>query len=220
MSSPSIRLSPQKPATTNEINGSKTQAERTAASDRAMLEAAMALILEHGMEGTTLAAIGERAGYSRGLATYRYGSKAGLFQEVSSNIQRHWSQYLTAAVGKKTGIEALSDAASAFHEFVNQFPQEIRVLHILYYGGASPNSDVRGLAKQAFARQVSDAERWIEQGIDNGSIRDDVDPRSVAAQYVAHIAGLTYIWLLNPGDIDFTRIHKDFIRTLRERLAA
>ena len=69
-------------------------------------------------------------------------------------------------------------------------------------------------------RQVADAERWVEDGLASGSIREDVDPRSIAAQYVAHIAGLTYIWLLNPGDIDFARIHQDFIRTLRERLAA
>ena len=102
---------------------SKTQAERVAASDKALLEAAMALILERGMDGTTLAAIGERAGYSRGLATYRFGSKAGLFQEVSSTIQRHWSDFLHAAVGGATGIEALCGAATAFHEFVNRFPQ-------------------------------------------------------------------------------------------------
>ncbi|MEL7024906.1 MAG: helix-turn-helix domain-containing protein [Pseudomonadota bacterium] len=198
----------------------KTQAERVAASDKALLEAAMTLILERGMDGTTLAAIGERAGYSRGLATYRFGSKAGLFQEVSSTIQRHWSEFLQAAVGDASGIDALCGAATAFHEFVNRFPQEIRVLHILYYGGAGPNSDVRGLAKQAFSRQVADAERWVEDGRAAGHIRADVDSRAVAAQYVAHIAGLTYIWLLNPGDINFTRIHEDFIRTLRERLAA
>lgn len=200
-------------------NGAKTQAERTAASDKAMLDAAMELILERGMERTTLAAIGEKAGYSRGLATYRYGSKAGLFQEVSSNVQRLWSHFMMDAVAESTGVDALCLAASAFQEFVQQFPQKIRVLHILYYGGASPNSDVRGLAKQAFSRQIADAERWVEEGIANGSICQDLDPRSVAAQYVAHIAGLTYIWLLNPGDIDLGRIHQDFIRTLRERLA-
>ncbi|MEL6368294.1 MAG: TetR/AcrR family transcriptional regulator [Pseudomonadota bacterium] len=209
-----------KTASTVQNSVGKTQAQRVAASDKAMLDAAMALILENGMDGTTLAAIGERAGYSRGLATYRFGSKAGLFREVSGNIQRHWSDYLNAAVGQDSGIDALCNAASAFHHFVLEFPQEIRVLHILYYGGASPNSDVRGLAKQAFSRQVADAERWVEDGLASGSIRKDVDPRSIAAQYVAHIAGLTYIWLLNPGDIDFTRIHQDFIRTLRERLAA
>ena len=41
-----------------------TQAERTAISDRAMLNAAIDLVIEHGTEKTTLAMIGEKAGYS------------------------------------------------------------------------------------------------------------------------------------------------------------
>ncbi len=39
-----------------------------------MLAAAIDLILEHGTDKTTLDAIGEKAGYSRGLATYLFGS--------------------------------------------------------------------------------------------------------------------------------------------------
>jgi len=61
----------------------RTQAERTAISDRAMLDAAIDLILEHGTDKTTLAAIGEKAGYSRGLATYRFGSKAGWVGSIT-----------------------------------------------------------------------------------------------------------------------------------------
>ena len=197
-----------------------TQAERAAASDRAMIDAAIELILERGTDGTTLAAIGERAGYSRGLATYRYGSKSGLFQEVSNTIQRRWVGYLKAAVEGKTAIDALCAAAGAYFKFVTAAPADIRVLHILLYEGAAPNSDLRGLAKQAFARQITDAEAWLRNGIETGTVREDISPRDVAAQYVAHIAGVTYMWLLNPIEIDFAAIHENYTRTLRERLAA
>ena len=162
-----------------------TQAERAAASDRAMIDAAIELILERGTDGTTLAAIGERAGYSRGLATYRYGSKSGLFQEVSNTIQRRWVGYLKAAVEDKTAIDALCAAAGAYFKFVTDAPEDIRVLHILLYEGAAPNSDLRGLAKQAFARQITDAEAWLKDGIVSGTVREDISPRDVAAQYVA-----------------------------------
>ena len=46
----------------------RTQAERTALSDARMFDAAMQLIVEQGTHATTLKAVGERAGYSRGLA--------------------------------------------------------------------------------------------------------------------------------------------------------
>ena len=184
-----------------------------------MIAAAIDLILERGTNHSTLSAIGERAGYSRGLATYRFGSKAGLFEEVVNTIQRRWVGYLNTAVGEQTGAAALSAAADAYYRFVTDAPKDIRVLHILYYGGASPNGELRGISKQAFARQIADAERWITDGIADGSVRDDISPRTAATQYVAHIAGITYIWLLKPSQLDFADIHREFIRTLSEQLA-
>ena len=56
----------------------RKQAERTALSDRLLTEAAIELLVKHGLHGTTLQGVGERAGYSRGLATHRFGSKAGV----------------------------------------------------------------------------------------------------------------------------------------------
>ena len=55
-----------------------TQDERAARSDARMGDAAVSLICERGAAGTTLTDVGMRAGYSRGLASARFGSKAGL----------------------------------------------------------------------------------------------------------------------------------------------
>ena len=59
-----------------------TQAERTALSDQKMFEMAIELVNERGTAKTTLKDIGEGAGYSRGLASYRFGSKDGLWMEL------------------------------------------------------------------------------------------------------------------------------------------
>ena len=60
---------------------SPTQAERVATSDRALIDAAIELIAERGYDRSTLAAIGEQAGYSRGLVTQRSGNKENLLRE-------------------------------------------------------------------------------------------------------------------------------------------
>ncbi|MEN7344207.1 MAG: TetR/AcrR family transcriptional regulator [Pseudomonadota bacterium] len=196
----------------------RTQAERTALSDSAMLAAAQTLILERGIEGTTLAAIGERAGYSRGLATYRYGSKAGLFREVSTNIHRRWVSYLSEAVGEETGVDAMCLAVDAYYRFVSDAPEDIRVLHILYYAGSEPSSELRDIARTAFQRQIADAERWITEGVNAGTIDSSVSATAEAAEYVAHLAGMTYLWLLNPVSLRFDEIKDSFKRSLRTRL--
>ena len=197
-----------------------TQAERTALSDKAMLEAAMDLILAHGTEKTTLAMIGETAGYSRGLATYRFGSKGGLFDALFKSISRNWLEYLTAGVGDKTGIEAMCAALDAIHKFVEDKPREGRVLQILNCGAASPSSEFPETARSIHERQLSDVREWVTTGQDQGEIRDDVDPSEAASSYVSYITGMTYLWLTSPDSFNFSTTNAEKKRQLRASLAA
>jgi len=194
---------------------SRTQAERTAISDKAMLEAAIDLILERGTDKTTLQAIGEKAGYSRGLATYRFGSKAGLFDEICRSIGRHWLDYLQTGVGDQIGVEAMCTALDSFFRFVSDYPRDARVLQILYCGAASPAAEYRQTAVNIHARQRKDVAEWVRAGIAQGSIRPDVDADSVAAQYIAYISGMTYLWVIDPGSINFRSANDDMKTRLR-----
>ncbi len=198
---------------------SLTQAERTAVSDQAMLEAAVDLILERGTDKTTLQAIGGRAGYSRGLATYRFGSKSGLFDAVCKTISRRWLEYLKQGVGEKTGIDAMCAALDAFRKFVTEAPRDARVLQILYCGAASPLSEYRQTSVNIHRRQQDDVVRWVRAGIANGTIRADADPKTVAAHYIAYIGGMAYLWVIDPASIDFAKANEDMKRQLRVALA-
>lgn len=197
-----------------------TQAERTAVSDKAMLVAAMDLVLEHGTDKTTLAMIGETAGYSRGLATYRFGSKAGLYDALCKSISRNWLEYLTCGVGDKVGIEAMCAALDAIREFVEDSPREGRVLQILYCGAASPSSEFPDTSIGIHNRQQSDVVEWVKAGQSNGEIRGDVDPDAVASHYVSYISGMTYLWLTSPETFDFSTTNAEMKRQLRVSLAA
>jgi len=61
---------PHPTATTTNTDQPLTQAERTARAEACMIEAAIELLNTTGIQGTTLVAIGEKAGYSRGLVTH------------------------------------------------------------------------------------------------------------------------------------------------------
>lgn len=205
---------------TSSASRTLTQAERTAISDRAMLDAAIELILERGTDKTTLAAIGEKAGYSRGLATYRFGSKAGLFDEVCKSISRRWLDYLNDGVGNEFGVDAMCAALDAYIRFVSDMPREARVLQILYCAAASPKSGYKETSVNLHQRQRDDVAEWIQRGMKEGSIRDDVEPESVAAQYIAYISGMTYLWLIHPTSIDFQKANEDMKEHLRISLKA
>lgn len=194
---------------------SLTQAERTAISDRAMLDAAVELILERGTEKTTLAMIGEKAGYSRGLATYRFGSKAGLYDALCKAIGRNWLEYLKRGVAGKTGIDAMCAALDTVYQWVTDAPNEARVLQILHCGSASPGSEFRDTSVGIHRRQLSDVVQWVEGGKRAGQVRADADAKSVAAEYVAYTSGITYLWLLSAETFDFESANKAMKHYLR-----
>jgi len=195
-----------------------TQAERSAISDRAMIDAAIELILEKGTEKTTLAAIGDRAGYSRGLATYRFGSKAGLYDEVCKAISRRWLEYLKREVGGLSGVDAMCVALDSFFHFVSENPRDARVLQILYCGAGSPTSEYQATSVNIHRRQQDDVAEWVRAGIADGSIRADIDPKSVAAQYIAYISGMAYLHLISPESMDIEKANHDMKVHLRRSL--
>jgi AcrR family transcriptional regulator len=203
------------PATTERTTASTlTQAERTAISDRAMLDAAIELILEHGIEKTTLQSIGERAGYSRGLATYRFGSKSGLLDEVCKSISRNWLDYLKDRVDGQIGIDAMCTALDSYFEFISGHARDMQVLQILYGAAASPKAEFRSTSVNIHQRQIDDVTAWVDAGISQGSIRSDIEAASIAAQYIAYISGMTYLWLISPSTINIEKANDD----MKERL--
>ena len=196
-----------------------TQAERTAISDRAMLDAAIELVLENGTEKTTLAMIGEKAGYSRGLATYRFGSKAGLYDALCKSIGRNWLEYLKRGVEGKVGIDAMCAALDTVYQWVTESPREARVLQILHCGSASPGSEFSDTSVGIHRRQLSDVVEWVDAGKRNGQVRADVDANAVAAEYVAYTSGITYLWLISAETFDFENANKAMKHYLRTTLA-
>ncbi|MBK8957537.1 MAG: TetR/AcrR family transcriptional regulator [Proteobacteria bacterium] len=119
-------------------NERRTQAERTALSDQRMLDAAVALICERGAAGTTLKEVGERAGYSRGLASYRFRSKGGLSAFIIRSIGESWLRELRRVVKDKVGVDAIAAATDAHFRFIVEGSDHIRAFYMLWFDSIGP----------------------------------------------------------------------------------
>tara|TARA_R110002110_G_scaffold205066_1_gene416631 strand:- start:20598 stop:21230 length:633 start_codon:yes stop_codon:yes gene_type:complete len=187
-----------------------TQSERTALSDQRMFEAAISLINERGTQKTTLKEIGERAGYSRGLANYRFGSKEGLLQELFSRFDLHWKAHLEAYVAGLSGIDAVCGAARALRDFLKAESVYMRAMYILWYESLGHESEI--LSRLADHHDVyrKDATKWIQQGIDAGEVHPDINPEQFAVQYCAFIFGTVYQWLVKAEALDLDALFADY----------
>src|SRR5947199_3022999 len=65
----------------------RTQQERRDQAEAALLAAAAELVVEQGVRSLTLARVGQRAGYSRGLVTHHFGSKQALLERLAHATQ-------------------------------------------------------------------------------------------------------------------------------------
>lgn len=65
----------------------RTQKQRREEAEAALLDAAAELVAEQGLRALTLARVGERAGYSRGLVTHYFGSKQALVERLARAAQ-------------------------------------------------------------------------------------------------------------------------------------
>ncbi|HEX2795111.1 MAG TPA: TetR/AcrR family transcriptional regulator [Croceicoccus sp.] len=186
-------------------NKRRTQAERTALSDARMFEAAKELIMEQGTHATTLKEVGERAGYSRGLASNRFGSKDALFAQLTLQFNNDWTKELARAVGDRSGAQACLAALHAVEGFLAKNSQYMKAMYILWFESISSHGDARShlSAYQAIYRR--DVTHWVREGIASGEIDRHVDAECYAFQFCSFIFGTIYQWLVAPDAVDLPR---------------
>ncbi|HEX5193856.1 MAG TPA: TetR/AcrR family transcriptional regulator [Solirubrobacteraceae bacterium] len=198
-----------------------TQPERSALSDARMADAAIALICERGAAATTLKDVGLRAGYSRGLASYRFGSKEGLWAFLIRTIGEEWLEQLQRAVDGTSGLDTIHAAVDAHCRFLLESSERIRAFYVLWFESVGPDPALRTVIAGAHARRQRDVEEWITSGIEAGTVRADVDVRSVAEQFCAAIIGIVYTWLVTPlAHAEVQRLHDGLKQQMTEVLGS
>jgi AcrR family transcriptional regulator len=197
----------------------RRQEDRTALSDKLMIKAAVGLLVERGISGTTLAAIGERSGYSRGLATHRFGSKAGLLAHVHDSVATEWLRRVQQKVGEATGIVALQRVTDALYDFILDEPEELRAMYLLRYVSIDPGAEYRANVAKVNRAHIRALQRWVEEGKADGAVAAGVDARLAAELFASLVDGLLYRWLVNP-DIPVKALHALLRREVARALRA
>lgn len=197
----------------------RTQAERRDESERRLLRAAATVIVEQGVAAATFEAIGAQAGYSRGLATQRFGSKQGLIDSLIAFLHKRQGEILLArGVDRMAGLNAIL-AYVEFHlrELIQD--ADSRAYFMLLAGAVADLSAVRA----AFAESHRLVERRLEalvlHGQKDGSIRGDVDPDSVALMIGSLLLGISIQAIVDPR-MNLEPIRATSLATLRLALAA
>ncbi|MGV0034933.1 MAG: TetR/AcrR family transcriptional regulator [Candidatus Azotimanducaceae bacterium WSBS_2022_MAG_OTU7] len=130
-----------------------------------MLEAVVELIVDRGPAATSLKEVGLKAGYSRGLAGQRFGSKDKLFAFVLRQVGDSWLAQLKQTTNQQTGLVAIQDALDEHYSFCVEAPNQMRAFYTLWFESVNAGSELAELIGNIHNRRHQDVVTWITTGM-------------------------------------------------------
>jgi AcrR family transcriptional regulator len=199
--------------------GVNRQAMRSERSTQALLDAAAELIAQGGLASVTLASVGERAGFSRGMVTARFGSKAGL---VDALVRRVLTRLRDARAepADGTGLQRLVGLIEAIRDLTFAEPRDMRALLALMFEALGADPVLRTRMARLHETMRADIAESLGQGVADASIRADVDVTQWSILVVSILRGLAYQWLLDPEAIDLRDAYDEIIGLVVSSVAA
>ena len=192
----------------------RPQAERRALSERRLLDAATHLIAEQGFSKTTLAQIGEKAGYSRGLVNERFGSKGELVKVLADEFQTYFQyERLVPALEHQHGLEALLITIDTYLDAVVKSEHLGRAYYELFGESIGLVPEIHGTFVEADQLLRAAIERTIGSAIRAGEMPSDIDAKAFAVFVVGLLRGTVMQWLLDPTGFDLGAVRGVIRRT-------
>lgn len=196
----------------------RTQRERREISYRRMLAAAVKLIERQGSSRTTLAQIGELSGYSYGLVSHRFGSKEALVRAVTREAQANFARHEMADADRRHGLEAVVILVERYLRAAVSRNRNALFVLIGEALGAVP--EIRKDITEADTNFRGAVRKLIEQGIEAGEIRRDVDADAQAAMIVGTLRGLAMQHYIDADAFDLDAVCRELRETITRGLAA
>lgn len=196
----------------------RTHAERREEAAQRMLDAAVRIVAERGLEYLTLAECGEAAGYSRGLAAHYFGTKDELIAAIAHHIVREYANRSRGGSRGRKGLEGFLNAVEFYIDSGRDRVLQLRAFNAVLATGPTHPELAKAIA-QLNRDSVAGFARGLETCLKQGAVRADIDPQAQARMLVAMLRGLMTQWLLDPSGIDLDAVKAELLNSLRRSLA-
>jgi AcrR family transcriptional regulator len=202
----------------NESGTPRTQEQRRIEAERRLVRAAAELVGEIGPGRVTLANVGERAGYSRGLATHHFGSKGALMQRLVDTVTSQFRDAIAEESQSDSPIDQVRQLVDFYFRVVSDLQPVNRARLVLWAEAvAEPSEDVRPQMISADREFREEIEKRIRLAVADGEVGDDVDPLGLATVIIAMLRGVALQRVLD-DTVDLVAAQQEIERLLTTRL--
>lgn len=176
---------------TDGTDGTRTQEERRSDAEHRLVAAAAELVGEVGPAKVTLANVGERAGYSRGLATHHFGSKGALMQRLVESVTHQFRDAMFGHTDDHDPVAELRRLIGIYFDVLTDLKPVNRARLVLWADAvANPSQQTRSRMVAADREFREEIEKRITVAITAGQLPDSVHPQGLATVIVAMLRGV------------------------------
>jgi AcrR family transcriptional regulator len=192
----------------------RTQQQRRDQAEAALLNAAAELVVEEGVHALTLARVGERARYSRGLVTHYFGSKQALLQHLAHATQ---AGFVPGLDGVPPGLDRLLRLIDGYIGALSQLRMMNRAF-LLLWAEAATAPDLAQIFRERDQAFRAELREDVTAGIAGGTVQPDVDADDVAVAVLGQLRGIGLQRLVDSPAVDTERLRRSVTEHWRRAL--
>ncbi len=183
------------------------RAQQATETRQRLIDAAARLFAAHGYTATTVAAIGEAAGVSRGLVNFHFTTKEKLLHAVIDELVAELeARMFPPDAASVPPMEALAILIDAHRRFVTGQPERARLLFRLQAEELNPTLVLDAFAK-LHQRWLDRTRPWWDVALSSGELDAGLDHNAVATVIIGALRGIALEWLLAPDAVDIDQAY-------------
>jgi TetR/AcrR family acrAB operon transcriptional repressor len=191
--------------------------EEAAVTRATVLKAALSVFSTKGYAATTLDDIAAAAKVTRGAIYWHFKSKADLYNTLTDELSARGADLVQQAVAEGgTLLEILKRVFIRQCALIEEDREARAVMELaLFKTGLDPDLQA-GRARQVKAGNalLEGITAAMQQGIDMGILRDDLDPADMARAFIAFENGTIQLWLNTPKSFSLKTSAESFAEIL------
>jgi len=197
--------------------------EEAAITREQLLKKSLAVFSKKGYAATTLEDIAREAEVTRGAIYHHFGGKAELYNTLIREYADRGGLIMQQAVSEGGTLPEILRRVFVRQLQVIEEDREMRALMELYLFKTGLVPELEEGRKQQVESGVGLIEMMagiLQQGIQAGLLRSDVDPKEMARAYLAFQNGLINLWLTAPGQFSLKDSAESFADILMAGIQA
>lgn len=195
----------------------KRTKEEAAVTRRTLLKQALDTFSKQGYSASTLEDIARDANLTRGAIYWHFGSKAELYNTLVEEYAGRATVVMQQAIAE--GGSLLEILRRVFVRQLQAIEQDdelraVMELALFKTGGVPELEEGRKQQIESGLSLVDMLAGVMKQGAEQGLLRGDMAPKTMARAYLAYQNGLIHLWLSAPGEFSLEQSAQAFAEVL------